>query len=72
MPAFYKMVGNKVSAIEMMGTKTGEGDALRSTPQDLAVMAKIGKKQQMRRIFGFLPILALSITLLSSWEAEAA
>jgi choline transport protein len=35
------------------------------------VMAIIGKKEQLVRRFGFLSILALSATLLSSWEAIA-
>jgi choline transport protein len=35
------------------------------------VMATMGKKEQLVRRFGFLPILALSATLLSSWEAMA-
>ncbi|KAF7505074.1 hypothetical protein GJ744_001293 [Endocarpon pusillum] len=35
------------------------------------VMAIMGKKEQLVRRFGFLSILALSITLLSSWEAMA-
>ncbi len=35
------------------------------------VMAIIGKKEQLVRRFGFLSILALSTTLLSSWEAVA-
>jgi choline transport protein len=35
------------------------------------VMAIMGKKEQLVRRFGFLSILALSTTLLSSWEAVA-
>ncbi len=35
------------------------------------VMAIMGKKEQLVRRFGFLTILALSTTLLSSWEAVA-
>ena len=37
---------------KMAGTEsfemTGEGGVLRSTQQDLAVMAKLGKRQQLR------------------------
>lgn len=33
------------------------------------IMAIMGKKEQLVRRFGFLSILALSTTLLSSWEA---
>ncbi|KAK4546356.1 hypothetical protein LTR36_002033 [Oleoguttula mirabilis] len=44
---------------------------LQSTEQDMAGMAAIGKRQQFRRIFGFLPTLALSVTLLASWESVA-
>ena len=35
------------------------------------VMAIMGKREQFVRRFGFLSILALSTTLLSSWEAMA-
>lgn len=38
---------------------------------DEYVMATMGKKEQLVRRFGFLSILALSTTLLSSWEAMA-
>ena len=38
-----------VDAIEMTGTySAADADGLRSTPQDLAVMARIGKRQQLR------------------------
>ncbi|KAK4556924.1 hypothetical protein LTR86_005905 [Recurvomyces mirabilis] len=56
-------------SIEM--TSAGRDNGLRSTDHDLAVMAKIGKKQQFSRIFGFLSTLALSSTLLASWESVA-
>jgi len=42
-----------------------------SKVSDGYVMNIIGKKEQLLRRFGFLSILALSTTLLSSWEAIA-
>ncbi|KAK4958973.1 hypothetical protein LTR10_003772 [Elasticomyces elasticus] len=47
------------------------GDVLGSTEQDVAIMGQMGKTQQLRRIFSFLPTLALSVTLLASWESVA-
>ncbi|KAK5706154.1 hypothetical protein LTR97_001141 [Elasticomyces elasticus] len=47
------------------------GDVLGSTEQDVAIMEQMGKTQQLRRIFSFLPTLALSVTLLASWESVA-
>ncbi|KAE9393861.1 putative amino acid permease, partial [Gymnopus androsaceus JB14] len=37
--------------------------------KDAVLLAHMGKKQQLKRIFGFFPILALSTTLLGSWES---
>ncbi|KAK0834061.1 hypothetical protein LTR91_019515 [Friedmanniomyces endolithicus] len=57
-----------MSGIEMIAL----GDAtLKSTEADMAVMRHMGKRQQLQRIFGFFPTLALSLTLLASWEALA-
>ncbi|KAK5123027.1 hypothetical protein LTR85_003593 [Meristemomyces frigidus] len=56
-----------VESMEMT-TQPGRG-TLQSTEQDLTVMAAMGKRQQFRRNFGFLSTLALSTTLLASWES---
>lgn len=39
------------------------------SPSDRAVMAQMGKRQQLKRRFNGFTIFGLSITLLSSWEA---
>ncbi|TKA69193.1 hypothetical protein B0A55_07074 [Friedmanniomyces simplex] len=54
-----------------MAQREREGDVLGATQQDLAIMAQMGKRQQLRRIFSFLPTLALAVTLLASWESVA-
>ena len=57
-------IGNRFAdvTVEASPDITIDGD-------DKDAMRQMGKKQQLLRRFKFVPILALSITLLSSWEA---
>lgn len=43
--------------------------ALHQFAKDEAVLAKYGKKQQLRRGFGVLPVIGLTSTLMITWES---
>jgi hypothetical protein len=51
------------------GTAAAAVDHARNTKQDEAAMAEVGKVQQFRRNFGFWTILALTASMMCTWEA---
>ncbi|SLM34649.1 Amino acid/polyamine transporter I [Lasallia pustulata] len=62
--------GNKMADDAAIIEESGSLDSGRN--KDSVVMARMGKKQQLNRSFGFIPVLALSSTVLSSWESICA
>lgn len=63
-PPTLSVATEKDATIHIVASEASSADL-----KDAAVLAHIGKKQQFNRIFGFFPILGLSLVLLSTWEA---
>ncbi|KAF1992509.1 amino acid transporter [Aulographum hederae CBS 113979] len=60
---------DNVETVTGHASESPETGSLNLPEDDVVVMAQMGIKQQLKRRFNSISILALSVTLLSSWEA---
>ncbi|KAL2043899.1 hypothetical protein N7G274_003419 [Stereocaulon virgatum] len=66
-------LGNKTEIVERDGSRSPtEPAGFRRFKKDEAILARFGKRQQLRRGFGLLPVIGLTSTLMITWEVITA